>query len=242
MRVLVTGSDGFIGSRVSDALRWRGHEVTNCDVADDILSPTWVDDMGRETFDRCIHLAAHKYATTAEDCPEQVADLNIRGTANVVRASGCPVILASTCKAADPCTVYGASKLIAERIVLNAGGVVVRLVNVVGSTGSVVDLWDDMESPLPVTDCKRMWISPNRAVDLFLRALDFEPGRYAPQVGPPTAVAALAETYFPNHKYDPVPLRRGDRPVERLVGEYETAVDSYSGTVRIYDCWEDLDA
>ena len=142
----------------------------------------------------------------------------------------------------DAVTCYGASKLIAERIVLNAGGWVLRLVNVIGSSGSVVDLWDDMESPLPVTDCKRMWISPNRAVDLFLRALDFEPGRYAPQVGPPTAVAALAETYFPNHKYDPVPLRRGDRPVERLVGEYETAVDSYSGTVRIYDCWEDLDA
>lgn len=240
MRILVTGSEGFIGRRVCELLGREGHSVTTCDVADDILSLTWMKAMGRETFDRCIHLAAHKYATTAEDLPEQVADLNIRGTANVVRASGCPVILASTCKAADPCTVYGASKLIAERIVLNAGGTVVRLVNVVGSTGSVVDLWDHMEGPLPVTDCKRMWIGGDLAASLFVRALDLEPGRYAPWVDPPTSVAGLAEIYFPGREYVPVPLRRGDRPVERLVGEYETASTMRDGFVRIYDCWEDL--
>ena len=213
---------------------------SSCDVADDILSPDWVERTSRETFDRCIHLAAHKYATTAEELPEQVAELNIRGTANVVRASGCPVILASTCKAADPCTVYGASKLIAERIVLNAGGTVVRLVNVVGSTGSVLEIWDQTEGPIPVTDCKRMWIGASRAASLFVRALTLEPGRYAPLVGPPTTVASLAESYAPEREYEPVPLRRGDRPVERLVGEYETETTVDSEFIRIYDCWETI--
>ena len=236
MRILVTGSDGFIGRRVCELL--VGHELVTCDVSDNILSAEWVERTGREKFDGCIHLAANKYATVAEDYPEDVADLNIRGTANVVRAAGCPVVLASTCKAADACTVYGASKLIAERIVLNAGGTVVRLVNVVGSTGSVLDIWDQIDGPLPVTDCERMWIGVDRAATMFVQALAFEPGRYGPTVKPPSPVANLARLYYPDRELDPIPLRRGDRPVERLVGEYETAKAWGARFVRIYDCWE----
>ena len=239
MRVLITGADGFIGRRVWPKLARQGHEITTCDIADDILSPDWVERTRAETFDRCIHLAAHKYATTAEEHPAQVAELNIRGTANVVEAAGCPVVLASTCKAADPCTVYGASKLIAERIVLNAGGVVIRLVNVLGSTGSVLRLWDESEGPLPVTDCKRMWISADRAADMFVQALDLEPGRYGPLDPPSSSVAMLATTLRPERAWELVPLRRGDRPVERLVGEYERAITATDGLVRILDCWED---
>lgn len=236
MKVLLTGAGGFIGQRVHRTLTDDGHKVVPCDVADDILSHAWVEQMRRQTFDRCIHLAAHKYATTAEEFPEQVADLNIRGTANVVRASGCPVILASTCKAADACTVYGASKLIAERIVLNANGVVIRLVNVLGSTGSVLPIWEGIEGPLPVTDCKRMWISEKRAVGLFRHALFLGSGRYAPNVPAPSPVAEVAREHYPGRSLVSVPLRRGDRPVERLVGEYEKAVP-FGGLERIVDCW-----
>lgn len=238
MKILLTGSDGFLGQRVRTVLENRGDQVVGCDVDDDILSREWARWAEGEHFDYCIHLAAHKYATSAEEIPEEVAELNITGTANVVDVAGCPVILASTCKAADPCTVYGASKLIAERIVLNAGGTVVRLVNVLGSVGSVVPIWDAMDGPLPVTDCKRMWITPERAVRLFVQALDMRPGRYAPSDYGWATPAELARDLHPGRATVRAPLRRGDRPVERLVGEYERSEPVGTGMVRIYDQWE----
>ena len=52
------------------------------------------------------------------------------------------MIFASTCKAADPITSYGASKLICERIILNSGGTVVRFVNVFDTSHSVTKIWE----------------------------------------------------------------------------------------------------
>src|SRR4051812_30487877 len=117
-------------------LEQRGHEAVGADLDRSVLSPGFASDA-----DAAVHLAAHKFAGMGEELPEEVAHLNIVGTGNVVRAVP-KVVLASTCKAAAPITCYGASKLIAERIVLNAGGTVVRLVNVLGSSGSVTQIWD----------------------------------------------------------------------------------------------------
>jgi FlaA1/EpsC-like NDP-sugar epimerase len=152
-------------------------------------------------------------------------------------------VLASTCKAAAPITAYGASKLIAERVVLNAGGTVVRLVNVLGSSGSVTDIWDEVpdEDPLPVTDTRRMFISPDKAAELLVRALELEPGRYAPVPRGPMSMFQLAAVRYPNRSTRQVPLRRGDRPVERLMNDYETPVPMDGDLVRIVDCWEHVE-
>ena len=48
--------------------------------------------------------------------------LNIISTTNIAKLNVKKIILGSTCKAANPITSYGASKLICERIVLNKGG------------------------------------------------------------------------------------------------------------------------
>jgi FlaA1/EpsC-like NDP-sugar epimerase len=146
-RILVTGSSGYVGRRVVHQLNDRGALVVPYDLPDDVTDQQRVSTVATYC-DWCVHLAAHKHAPAGETDPVAVADVNVRGTAAVVAAFGERVVLASTCKAADPATVYGASKLIAERIVLNAGGRVVRFVNVLGSSGSVLDLW----ARVPVTE------------------------------------------------------------------------------------------
>jgi FlaA1/EpsC-like NDP-sugar epimerase len=229
--VLVTGSGGFIGQRVGALLEEHGATVLGCEPPNgDVLYAASLPDA-----DYCIHLAAHKYATTAEDTPATVADLNIRGTANVIDRYGPNVVLASTCKAADPMTVYGASKLIAERIVLNAGAKVVRFVNVCGSVGSVAEIWADTpaDEPLKVTSCYRMWMTEAEAVRLLIAALDWPTGRYALDVPDPEAVWETMKRLHPNRTYDFMPPRRGDRVRERLVAEYETTVPHVSGVVAI---------
>jgi hypothetical protein len=130
-RILVTGGDGFLGRRVRDSPAVRQLEVGSLDLEDgyDVL------DFGKvvEVFAKfeptiVFHLAAHKDAPEGELRPGAVADLNVRGTQIVCDVADelavrnqqpVRVVLASTCKAADPATAYGASKLIAERIVLN---------------------------------------------------------------------------------------------------------------------------
>lgn len=231
--VLVTGSGGFIGSRIMDLLADMGAIALGCEPPHaDVLDPDTLPDA-----DYCLHLAAHKYATTAEDSPATVADLNIRGTANVIARYGSNVVLASTCKAADPMTVYGASKMIAERAALNAGARVVRFVNVFGSSGSVLSLWGDVpdDEPVPIaTACERMWMSEAEAVRLMVAALGWPSGRYALDVP-----AAVPMDDFARRVLDPdrvcasIPPRRGDRIRERLVAEYEHAQSFVSGVVRI---------
>jgi FlaA1/EpsC-like NDP-sugar epimerase len=113
------------------------------------------------------HLAGAKHAPEGEQHPAMVARVNTIGTDNIVRAAcGAKVILASTCKAGDPETAYGASKLIAERIVLNAGGVVVRFFNVRETAGNVFRLWEQIPfpQPIPYTDCWRYFISSTGAL------------------------------------------------------------------------------
>jgi UDP-N-acetylglucosamine 4,6-dehydratase/5-epimerase len=227
--VVVTGGCGFLGRQIVGALARAGVRVAVQDLPDGCVLDSPLPD-----GDACIHLAAHKHAPLGEEIPAEVADLNVRGTARVVERYGGEVVLASTCKAADPMTVYGASKLIAERIVLNAGGRVVRLVNVVGSSGSVAEIWGQIpgDEPLPVTDCMRMWITDDYAAGMLLAALSWPSGRYGPDVQV-HSVADLAEYLYPGRETREVPLRRGDREFERLVGEYETSESWRPGVVRI---------
>ena len=67
-------------------------------------------------FDLIFHLAADKRATTGEELPAEVSMQNILSTRNVCRLKFKKIIFASTCKAADPITSYGASKLILSLI------------------------------------------------------------------------------------------------------------------------------
>lgn len=236
--VVVTGSSGFIGTLVSSKLRELGAEVIPFDL-DDNRSVLRLDDLVAVAADAdfCLHLAADKHAPKGETIPAQIAHLNIQGTQNVVEAFGARVVFTSTCKAADAITCYGMSKGIGERIVLNGRGVVVRLVNVIGSSGSVLPIWAQIPPGQPIPVCEgteRMWMTPAESVELTLAASAWPTGRYALDIPAAEPVMEFARRAYPDRDLAVVPLRDGDRPTERLVGEYEDEYAWIPGITRIH--------
>ena len=124
----VTGAAGSVGKALTDRLNELGWNVTPTDLSMDVRDATLMDQFaGYLQPDVTFHLAGAKHAPDGELDPAGVVATNVDGTRNVLNAKSGKVVLASTCKAADPETAYGASKLLAERMVLNAGGVVARL-------------------------------------------------------------------------------------------------------------------
>jgi UDP-N-acetylglucosamine 4,6-dehydratase len=93
-------------------------------------------------FDVVYHTAALKHVVICEENPLEAVKTNVIGTQNVVdlaKKYGVPKLInISTDKAVNPCNVMGATKLIGERIVLNANYTSVRFGNVAGTRGSVI--------------------------------------------------------------------------------------------------------
>lgn len=222
--ILVTGANGSIGRRLFDRLRSVNRHVTGIDINHgrgvnygNILSGGYIHDA-----DIIFHCAAAKSAPDGEMNPYRTAQLNIEGTKNVLRyAPGAKVILASTCKACDPETAYGATKLIAERMVLEAGGSVARFYNVVESCGNVFQTWEKTSGTIHATDCWRYFISLEEAVSLMLVTALERPGRYAFHAGAPRHMVAVAQELYPNREVKLIRRRRGDRPAEPERAECE---------------------
>ena len=131
------------------------------------------------------HAAAHKHVPLMESNIEDAITNNIIGTKNVVRAANAVsterLVLISTDKAIRPANVMGATKRIAEMVVLDAAHrtghaySVVRFGNVLGSRGSVVPLFKRQIAhggPVTVThpDMKRYFMTIPEAVHLVLQA------------------------------------------------------------------------
>lgn len=198
-------------------------------------------------IDICVHAAALKRVETCEADPLEAVQTNVSGSANVAMAAidrnVQKAVLLSTDKAALPNTLYGATKLVAERTwcAMNAyaAGTGTRLSatrygNVLGSTGSVVPLWRahaDGGLPLPMTDpaMSRFWMPMSAAVDLVLLALrDMRGGEtFVPKAGSST-IAQLADAIAPNTPWSITGLRPGEKMDETLVSADEAS--------RTYDC------
>jgi FlaA1/EpsC-like NDP-sugar epimerase len=156
------------------------------------------------------HAAAHKHVPLMEaNVPEAVAN-NILGTQNVVQvAAQCGVerlVMISTDKAVRPSSVMGATKRIAELIVLNAAlessraYSVVRFGNVLGSRGSIVPIFKRQIArggPVTIThpDMERYFMTIPEAVHLVLQASAMGKGgeTYVLNMGKQVKILTLAE-------------------------------------------------
>lgn len=120
MRILVTGSHGFVGKHVVTALLDRGDEVVTADKVTGIdLSDPWTVEelVMRHRPDAIIHLAATCSTPASVDRPmETFHDTVLSGvyTLEAARQNGIPFLLTSSVKARDGMTPYGAAKRMVE--------------------------------------------------------------------------------------------------------------------------------
>jgi UDP-N-acetylglucosamine 4,6-dehydratase len=185
--------------------------------------------------DVIVHAAAMKQVPACEYNPSEAVATNVGGAQNVVDAAidlGVPKVIAlSTDKAVNPVNLYGATKLCAEKLVVQGNAYAsrtetklacVRYGNVVGSRGSVVPVFREQakRGRLTITDERmtRFWISLPEAVDLVMYGLEHMAGGevFVPKI-PSMSVLDLAETIAPGVPHDVVGIRPGEKLHEILL-------------------------
>ena len=235
-RVLVTGAGGSIGRELCRQIARRnpaelvllGHgensifeillelqndypELTLHPVIADIRNAERLASVFTERQPQIVfHAAAHKHVPLMEANVVEAVTNNVFGTNNVVRTSlDCNVerfVLISTDKAVRPSSIYGATKRLAEMIVLHAARnskrafTVVRFGNVLGSRGSILPKFkNQIASGGPVTithpDMYRFFMTIPEAVYLVLQAASMEKGgeTFVLNMGEPVRILELAE-------------------------------------------------
>ena len=234
--VLVTGAGGSIGLELSRQVAHSrprrlillGHGENSLFEAENQLGSAFRDvrfttvvadvrdpDRIKQVFkqhrpDIVFHAAAHKHVPMMEQNPEEAITNNVLGTSYVVAAAlehgASRFVLISTDKAVEPRNVMGASKRVAEQIVMQAARragrafAVVRFGNVLGSRGSVVPFFKRQIAaggPVTVThkDVTRFFMTIPEAVHLVLQAGGMARGEelFVLNMGTPVKIADLAQ-------------------------------------------------
>jgi UDP-N-acetylglucosamine 4,6-dehydratase/5-epimerase len=272
-RILVTGGSGTIGARLVDQLLAVDPEVVRVFGRDEtkqfyqrqrLRDRTNVrflvgDIRDRDRLHRAIegvdtvfHCAALKHVESGEYNPFEATQTNVVGTQNVIDACLAAgvgtMILTSSDKAANPTSVMGASKLLAEKLVSAATNyrgshptrfASVRFGNVLGSRGSALELFFRQIAaggPVTVTDptMTRFVMSTDRAVELAIRAAEIARGGEVFVFKMPAArlsdlVAAAIDVVAVANGRDPASIatlaidpRAGEKTYEELMTEDES--------------------
>jgi len=181
--------------------------------------------------DYVIHAAALKQVPAAEYNPMECIKTNIDGAQNVIKAAidneVKKVIALSTDKAANPINLYGATKLVSDKLFVAANNIVgghatrfavVRYGNVVGSRGSVVPFFKKLvnegakEIPITHSDMTRFWITLPQGVQFVLNSFARMQGGevFVPKI-PSSRITDLAEAIAPGIPHKIVGIRPGEK-------------------------------
>jgi FlaA1/EpsC-like NDP-sugar epimerase len=202
------------------------------------------------------HAAAFKHVPLLELNPIAAVRNNALGTYALAQAAlrhGMPkLVLISTDKAVNPRSVMGVSKRLAELAVVTLSNAalsssahrmnVIRLVNVIGSPGSVVPIFLKQiaeRGPVTVThpEATRWFMSLDEAVDAILASgkAELDGKILVPELGAPTRIADLARFLMADAE---VPIvftgcRPGDKLSEELVSKRETEEGVIEGQLQM---------
>jgi len=264
--VLVTGAGGSIGSELSRQIARRnpaelvllGHgENSIFEILLELQSnypslkliPVIADIRNAQRLDSVFaaqqpqivfHAAAHKHVPLMEANPVEAISNNVLGTRNLVQAALDHnierFVLISTDKAVRPSSIYGATKRLAEMIVLDAAHqhqrafTVVRFGNVLGSRGSIIPIFKNQIAnggPVTIThpDMVRFFMTIPEAVYLVLQASSMQSGGevFVLNMGEPVRILDLAEDLIKLSGLEPhkdIEITfTGIRPGEKLAEE-----------------------
>lgn len=186
-----------------------------------------------------IHAAALKQVPTCEYNPHEAILTNIVGARNVIEAAldtGVERVMAlSTDKAVNPINLYGGTKLVAEKLFIQANsysGVgptrfsCVRYGNVIGSRGSVIPLFLEQQKSgtVTVTDKQmtRFWITLTQGVRFVLSCIEKMHGGeiFIPKI-PSAKIMDLVRVFAPKSKVKYIGIRPGEKLHEVLISEDE---------------------
>ena len=193
-----------------------------------------------EGVDVIIHAAAIKQVDTAEYNPTECIRTNVDGAENVIHAAlDCGVknvVALSTDKACAPINLYGATKLVSDKLFTAANNIrgskdikfsVVRYGNVMGSRGSVIPFFMNKKSEgiLPVThpEMTRFNISLQSGVDMVMYALEHHLGGeiFIPKI-PSYRILDVAEAVSPACETPIVGIRPGEKLHEEMITDTDS--------------------
>lgn len=270
-RILVTGAGGSIGSELCRQIRrfkpaalyMLDHDESNLhalhlDLAGsgvldsdeiiiaDIRDRPRLEQVFAETRpDLVFHAAAHKHLPLLERHPCEGVKSNVLGTHHLVdlavKYSTSRFVLISTDKAADPTSVLGATKRLAEIVVQSAAGestcmASVRFGNVLGSRGSLLTVLADQvanDQAITIThpDVTRFFMTVEEAAGLVLEAAMM--AEYAEtfvlDMGEPVGIVDLVHKYaaavhLPQVRIKFTGLRSGEKLNEKIFSDSEVQV------------------
>jgi len=189
--------------------------------------------------DIVVHATALKQIPTCEYNPVEAVKTNIDGAINVIDAAidnkVKKVVAISTDKAVYPVSLYGATKLVAEKLFVQGntytGGCrtmfsVVRYGNVVGSRGSVVPLFLEQRKmgKITITDERmtRFWITLDQGVRFVIDCIERMKGGeiFVPKI-PSMRIVDLAQVIAPEAEREVIGIRPGEKIHECLITEEE---------------------
>ncbi len=264
-RVLITGAGGSLGSELTRQIAACGPErlvlLDHCEYAvfrieqelrarhPNLDVEVVLGDVSRRSDMRAVcaslrphvvyHAAAYKHVTITERSAVPAIRTNVLGTleaAHAAREVGARFVLISSDKAAEPRSVMGATKRLAEIVALGMASptfrpIAVRFGNILGSSGSLVEIMDGCVREgrsVPVThpDATRFFMTATEAVSLVLKA-DLIGGRaevFWLDMGDPLRIGDLAERFIermtpaghPRVGIDVIGLRAGEKMHEEL--------------------------